>query len=91
MRIYGASSEENLRARKFLKEWVGEGFVSKEQYQLLEKETVSELRTTNIFLRVVLFFFTVVIVAAGVGLFFAAFRPSEQAGGVFFMMFCALC
>jgi hypothetical protein len=91
MRIYSASSEETLRARKFLKEWAGEGFVSKEQYQLLEKETVSELRTTNIFLRVVLFFFTVIIVAAGVGLFFAAFRPSEQAGGVIFLMFAALC
>jgi hypothetical protein len=91
MRIYSASSEETLRARKFLKEWVGEGFVSKEQYELLSKETVSELRTTNIFLRLVLFFFTVIIVGAAAGLFFVVFRPSDQTGGVMFLMFAALC
>ena len=37
MKIYSASSEETLRARKLLKDWVGEGFVTKAQYQLLEK------------------------------------------------------
>ncbi len=91
MRIYSAASEETLRARKFLKEWVGEGFVSKEQYEVLSKESLSELRTTNIFLRLVLFFFTVIIVAAGVGLFFSVFGPSGQPAGVIFLMFAALC
>jgi len=73
MRIYSAASEETLRARKFLKEWAGDRFVSKEQYELLEKENVSELRTTNIFLRLVLFFFTVIVVGAGTALFFQVF------------------
>ena len=80
MRIYSASSEETLRARKLLKDWVGEGFLTKEQYQVLEQETVSDLRTTNIFLRLVLFLFTLIIVGAAAGLFFVVFlsRPSEQ-------------
>ena len=64
MRIYSASSEETLRARTFLKDWTGEGFLTNAQYERLEKETVSELRTTNIFLRLVLFFFTLISVGA---------------------------
>jgi hypothetical protein len=91
VRLYSASSEETLRARKLLKDWVGEGFLTKEQYQLLEKETVSELRTTNIYLRLVLFLFTLIIVGAAAGLFFVASRPSEQTAGVFFLIFAAVC
>ena len=91
MRIYSASSEETLRARKILADWVGDGFLTKAQYQLLEQETVSELRTTNIFLRLVLFFFTLIIVGAAAGLFFVVFRPSDQTAGVFYLIFAVVC
>jgi hypothetical protein len=92
MRLYSASSEETLRARKLLTDWAGEGFLTKEQYQLLEQDTVSDLRTTNIFLRLVLFFFTLISVGASVGLFFVVFlsRPSDQTTGVFFLIFSAI-
>jgi hypothetical protein len=93
VRIYSASSEETLRARKLLKDWADEGFLTKSQYELLEQETVSDLRTTNIFLRLVLFFFTVIIVAAAAGLFVVVFlsRPSDQTIGVFLLIFAAVC
>jgi len=91
LRLYSASSEETLRARNLLTDWVGEGFLSKAQYQLLEQETVSELRTTNIFLRLVLFLFTLISVGAAAGLFYVAWRPSEQTAGVFFLIFAAVC
>ena len=93
MRIYSASSEETLRARKLLTEWVGEGFLSKAQYQLLEKETVSDLRTTNIFLRLVLFLFTLISLGAAVGLFFVVFvsRSSDQTEGVILLIFATVC
>ncbi|MGB9205239.1 MAG: hypothetical protein WCB94_14870 [Terriglobales bacterium] len=91
MRIYSASSEETLRARKLLSDWAGEGFLTKPQYELLEKETVFELRTTNIFLRMVLFLFTLIIVGAATGLFFVVSRPSDQTAGVFFMIFAGVC
>jgi hypothetical protein len=90
LRIYRASSEETFRARKLLADWVGEGFLSKSQYQLLERETVSELRTTNIFLRLVLLLFTLISVGAA-ALFFVVSRPSEQTAGVFFLIFAAIC
>ena len=73
MSIYGATSEETLRTRKLLADWAGEGFLSKAQYQLLEQETVSELRTTNIFLRLVLFLFTLISAYAAAALFSVVF------------------
>ena len=93
MRLYSASSEETLRARKLLTDWAGEGFLTKAQYQLLEQETVSDLRNTNIFLRLLLFLFTLIIVGAAAGLFFVVFlsRPSEQTAGVFSLIFAAVC
>jgi len=93
VRLYSASSEETLRARQLLTDWVGEGFLTKEQYQRLEQETISDLRTTNIFLRLVLFLFTLIVVGAAVGLFFVVFlsRPSEFTTGVFFLIFAVLC
>lgn len=93
MRLYSASSEETLRARRLLKEWAGEGILTREQTQRLEHETVSELRTTNIFLRLVLFFFTLIIVGSAVGLFFVVFlqHSSEQTAGAFLLIFAAFC
>jgi len=91
VRLYSASSEEALRARKLMTDWAGEGFLTKAQYQLLEQETVSGLRTTNIFLRLVLFLFTLISVGAAAGLFFVVSRPSDQTAGVFFLIFGASC
>ena len=91
MRIYSASSEETLRARKLLTDWADEGFLTNQQYQRLEQETVSDLRTTNIFLRLVLFVFTLISVSAASGSFFAVSGPSEQTIGVFFLIFAAVC
>jgi membrane protein YdbS with pleckstrin-like domain len=91
MRIYTASSQETLRARKLLEDWAGEGFLSKEQYRRLEQDTPSELRTTNIFLRLILFLFTLIMVGAAAGLFFVISHRSEQSSGVFLLMFAVVC
>jgi hypothetical protein len=92
VRIHTESSEEALRAGKFLTQWTGDGYLSKEQYQRLEQDTVSDLRTTNIFLRLVLLFFTMIGVAAAAALFFTIFlaRPSQQTTGIFLLIFAAV-
>jgi len=92
VRAYSTSSEEVLLARNLLKDWAGEGFLSEEQYHRMEQETVSELRRTNVFLRLVLFFFTVVIVGAAVGLFFMAFswNSTSQTVGPLLLIFAAV-
>jgi hypothetical protein len=93
VRAYPADSEEALRTRSLLKDWAGEGFVTEEQYQRMEQETVCDLRRTNIFLRLVLFFFTLIIAGAAVALFFVVFlsRPGENATGILLVIFAAIC
>ena len=93
MRAYSASSEEALRARDLLKDWAGEGLLTEAQYQRLEQETVCELRRTNIFLRLVLFLFTLIIVGAAVALFFVLFlsHAATTATGIFLLIFAVIC
>lgn len=92
MRAYSASSEESLLARNLLKEWTGKGFVSEAQYQRMEPETSCELRRTNIFLRVVLFLFTLIIVGSGAALFIVVFHPEStpRSLGIFLLIFAAV-
>ena len=92
MRIYTAESEEARRAREFLKDWAGEGLISEAQHQRMQQETVCELRTTNIFLRIVLFLFTLIIAGAASGLFFVIFlsRASDHTTGVFLLIVAAI-
>jgi len=92
VRAYSASAEEALRARNLLKDWAGEGFLSEAQYERMEQETVCDLHRTNIFLRIVLFFFTLIIVGAAVGLFFVVFLKLQpvQATGIFLLIFAAM-
>ena len=93
MRLYPASSEETLRARNLLTDWAGEGLLTPAQYQRLEQETVSELRTTNIFLRLTLFLFALIGVGAAAALFFRVFLvgSSDQTIGIFLLIYAAVC
>lgn len=91
MRAYTETDEEAIRTRELLNDWKGESFLTAEQHQRMEQETLCELRRTNIFLRLVLFLFTLIISGAAVGLFFNVFlsNPSEQETGVL-LIFAAL-
>src|SRR6202021_1852877 len=85
LRAYSAFDEEALRARTLLKDWAGEGVLTEAQYQLMQQETVCNLRRTNIFLRVVLFLFTLIIVGAAIALFVR--QSSMQATGILLLVF----
>jgi hypothetical protein len=90
VRAYGTASEEAVHAREFVKDWSGERFVTEEQCRVIEPETASDLKRTNIFLRLVLALFTAIIVGATVGLFFVMFEPRGDAGiGTFLLVFAA--
>ena len=58
----------------------------------MEQETVCELRRTNIFLRLVLFLFTLIILGAAVALFFVIFhsQTAVQTTGIFLLIFAAM-
>jgi hypothetical protein len=90
VRLYTESSEI-LRTRELLTQGTADGLLSQEQYQLLEQETVSDLRTTNIFLRLVLFCFTLIVVGACISLFFMLlFMSSSQPTTGIFLLICAV-
>ena len=59
----------------------------------MQQEAVSELRTTNIFLRLILFFFALVSVGAAAALVLTIFLPRtwDESSGIFFLIFSALC
>ena len=92
MRAYTASGEESLRARSLLKDWAGEGFLTEAQRRQMEQETVCDLRRTNVFLRLVLFLFTLIIVGGAVALFVTtvASRPGMQATGILLLIFAVI-
>lgn len=94
MRAYSESSQEAVRTRDLLKDWAGESLLTEAQRQRMEQETPCDLRRTNIFLRIVLFLFTLIIVVAAVALFFVVFfsRPfaEPQPTGIFLLVFAAL-
>jgi hypothetical protein len=92
MRAYSPSAEEAVEARAFLKDWRAENFITQAQYQQMEPDTASSLRRTNIFLRIVLFLFTLIIVGAAAGLFFVSFLSgsSSRTTGIFLLICEAL-
>ena len=92
MRAYSASAEEAVDARNLLKDWLAQGFLAQPQYDRMEPDTACDLRRTNIFLRIVLFLFTLIIVGAAAGLFFVVFlsRSSSQTTGIFLLICAAL-
>ena len=90
MRIYPTADQEALHARRLLKTWTTERFITPDQRLQLEAETTTELRTTNIFLRLVLFFFTALIVAAGALLLGFMFRFRDQDIGGYCLILAVL-
>jgi hypothetical protein len=92
MRAYRAADEEALHARSLLKDWASQRFLTEEQYHRMEQETACDLRRTNIFLRIVLLFFTLIIVGASVALYLTTFlsRTSWQDQGPFFLVFAGV-
>lgn len=90
MRAYSESSEEALRTRDLLKDWAGEGFLTPEQYQRMNQESVCDLRVTNIILRVVLFLFSLLIVGAAVLLVGVTLTPTDRLSRFLLLVFAGL-
>jgi hypothetical protein len=92
VRAYAASDEENLRTLGLLEDWASEGFITQEQHQRMKQDIDCTLRRTGIFLRAVLFLFTVISAGAAAALFFTAFsfRPDSPNGGIVFFVLAGL-
>jgi len=73
VRIYSAADEEALRTRRLLIDWTREGLLTEPQLGPMERDAPCELRRTNAPLRLTLFFFASLSVAAAIWLFFLVF------------------
>ena len=93
MRAYTAADEEALRISQLLKDWVNLGFLEESQRETMQQDIPCELRRTNVFLRAVLFIFTLISAAAACGLFFVVFSPhsDSSATGLLLVLFAAAC
>ena len=90
MRIYSDEALETHRTRKLLAHAKSNGILSDVQHQQLQAEIPTSLRTTNLFLRLVLFFFTTLCVAAAAGLFVVILQPQRLASSVAALLFAIL-
>jgi len=66
MRRYDPADEERIRSRSLVREWTRSGLLAGAQMAHLEADLRVDLRRTNLFLRLVLFLFALLIVAASV-------------------------
>jgi hypothetical protein len=82
MRIYSDADESTVRAGRLAKEWARSGLIDAAQHERLMPEFQVDLRRTNLFLRLTLFGFGLLIIAAAVGLVIvtADVRESVSAG-----------
>ncbi|HYR88943.1 MAG TPA: hypothetical protein VE422_33020 [Terriglobia bacterium] len=64
MRRYEPADEERIRSQALVREWTRSGLLNPVQTGPLEEDLRVNLRRTNLFLRLVLFAFTLLIVAA---------------------------
>jgi hypothetical protein len=66
MRRYEPADEERIRSQALVREWTRSGLLDPAQTAQLEGDLRVDLRRTNVFLRIVLFVFTLLIVGASV-------------------------
>jgi hypothetical protein len=69
MSRYATADEQNIRMHPRVLDWRRAGLLDESQMQSINTDLRVELRRTNVFLRAVLFVFTLVIVAASIALF----------------------
>ena len=68
MSAYDRNDERTIRAGRRARDWMKSGLLSAEQYERIKPELQVDLRRTNLFLRLVLFVFSMLILQSVFGL-----------------------
>src|SRR5262245_35910830 len=83
MRKYESGAEQNIRIERLVREWTRSGLLESPQRDRILAEIPIDLRRTNLFLRLILFGFTCLIIAASAVLAVIMLKPdSAMVGGV---------
>jgi len=84
MRKYTETQEKNIRLERLVREWTRSGIIEAQQLESILPQLRVELRRTNLFLRLILFAFGVLIISASVLLVAVIFK----AGGNMIQTIC---
>ena len=84
MRIYSNDEEGRVRTSKLVRDWAQSGLIESAQLTAIDEELRTDLRRTNIVLRIVLFLFTAMVLQSfvGFGLLLVDVRDQWFVGGV---------
>src|SRR3954466_2397452 len=80
MRKYSDDLERDIRTERLLREWTASGLIEASQRDRMLADLQIDVRRTNIYLPLVLFVFTVMIIGASV-LFVALTMKVQDSGG----------
>jgi hypothetical protein len=87
MRKYSGDQERSIRVRRFVDKWTRSGLLDNAQRERLAAGLHVDLRRTNLFLRLTLFGFGLLIIAAAVGLVAVTLHVNdEKAAGALFLI-----
>jgi uncharacterized membrane protein YgcG len=81
MRIYSDEDERTVRAGRLAKDWARSSLIDAAQYARIAPEFHVDLRRTNLFLRLTLFGFGMLIIGAAVGLVMLTADVKDSVGG----------
>jgi hypothetical protein len=89
VRIYSDETEENIHAELQARAWARNHFLTAEQKTALDALLPINVRRTNLFLRLLLGGFTLLLVASLIGLVYWALRPLDQRSLAWLCWACA--
>jgi hypothetical protein len=90
MRRYSKGDEESVRMHAAVREWTRSGFLEEKQGAALAKEVRPALKRTNVFFRIVLFLFTILIASASVALVFVPLGITDHGTPIVICMIAAM-
>ena len=90
MRRYTDAEEERIRLRSAVRGWARAGLLAPAQVERIDGGLSTDLKCTNILLRVALAGFTALIVAAAVGLVFVSFHVRSETASAVLLAICGV-
>lgn len=91
MNLYSRDDERAIRVQRLIRDWYKSGLITDEQRDRMLPDVQVDLRRTNMFLRLTLLCFGLVIIAAGAGLTMVTIDPSSGVSMWMALFFCGGC
>jgi hypothetical protein len=90
MRKYDNADEQKVRSERLIREWLRSGLIDQTQHDRMLPDVQTEFRRTNLFLRLVLFGFGLLIIGASTVLVADSFSLRREAAGAMLCLGAAI-